>query len=125
MRKKEVVFTIVVFVSILILTGCSCLNYRPTPVKNAAIGINIEPGGKIVFVGQDGEIRKPVPFSPLLTKLLKDDPEQKGDYKKRIEKVQTINVWLVKGSFYLMYEVNGEAICDQYSDQGVYEGPCH
>lgn len=125
MRKRVVMFTIVVFVSIFILTGCSYMNYRPIPVKNAAVGINIKPDGKIVFVGQNGEIRKPVPFSHLLTKLLKDDPKQKGDYKKRIEKVQTINVWLVKGSFYIMYEVDGEAICDQYSDQGAYEGPCH
>lgn len=116
--KKSALFAFTVLMSILLVSGCACLNYRPVPIKNAAVGLNFSTGGKVDFIDQNG---KPIPSASFRDQL---ELIREKAPKWEIQKVQTINVYHIEGSHYIVFEIDGEGICLEYTDAWEYVGPC-
>ncbi len=119
--KQVVVFASVVSMAIILMSCCGYFKNRPgkpIPIKNAAVGLNFVTGGEVSFVDQEGKELPRADFKWHLDRISK----KVSDWK--MEKVQTINVYHIKGSHYLVFEIDGEGVCLEYSDAWEYKGPC-
>jgi hypothetical protein len=93
---------------------------EPIMIKNAAIGLNILPDGKLIFVDKNGEVVKPLPFKAQIDRKYKKDPNWK------IEEISTITIYRVSGSHELWFYQCGECACYLFSDDwSQFLGRCH
>ena len=124
--KNGIAAFVIVWVSVFLVVGCGHFNKHPgrKPIKidNAAVGINFDTKGKIVYVGEDGKEFHSRPFKEIFEAL--SEFKAKKDSEWKVDKVRAINVYYVEGSHYIIYEADGEGVCLEYSDTWVYQGPC-